>query len=276
MKPQSVNRAFAGYAFDLDGTLHIDGKPLPHAVETVARIRAGGGRVVFVTNKPLQTAADYATELMAMGIPAVAADVVTALDSLLLYLAENRAGATILPIAEPLVAEILRGAGYPITDNPSEAQVVVVSFDRTFDYAKLNAAYRAVRLHGAGLVATNPDPYCPTADGGIPDCRAMLAAIEACTGATAEAVLGKPSRYMAGAVLERLGVPVSAAAMVGDRLATDMVMAKSIGVAAVLVLGGATSQADLERATTRPDYVIAGLHQLVPAGYQAPAASPQR
>ena len=85
-----------------------------------------------------------------------------------------------------------------------------MSFDRTFDYSKLNAAYRAVRLHGAALVATNPDAYCPTPDGGLPDCAAMLAAVEASTGARAEAVTGKPSQFMADAVVGRLGVPVAA------------------------------------------------------------------
>ena len=59
--------------------------------------------------------------------------------------------------------------------------MVVVSWDRGFDYAKLLAAFRAVR-DGARIVATNPDPFCPTADGGLPDCAAMLAALEACTG----------------------------------------------------------------------------------------------
>jgi NagD protein len=144
-----------------------------------------------------------------------------------------------------------------------------VSFDRTFDYAKLLAAYRAVRLHGARLVATNPDPYCPTPDGGLPDCAAMLAAVEACTGATAEAIVGKPSRQMAAAVLDRLGTGAAGAAgaaMVGDRLATDMAMARGAGMTGVLVLTGATSQADLTAAEpgSLPDYVIETLPELLP------------
>jgi NagD protein len=141
-----------------------------------------------------------------------------------------------------------------------------VSFDRTFDYAKLLAAYRAIRLHGARLVATNPDPYCPTPDGGLPDCAAMLAAVEACTGATAEAIVGKPSRQMAAAVLDRLGIGAAGAVMVGDRLATDVAMARSAGMTGVLVLTGATSQADLATAEpgSLPDYVIQTLPELLP------------
>ena len=68
-----------------------------------------------------------------------------------------------------------------------------MSFDRTFDYEKLNAAFQAVRYGGAAIVATNPDPFCPTPEGGIPDCAAMLAAIEACAGARAEAWSESPA-----------------------------------------------------------------------------------
>ena len=183
-------------------------------------------------------------------------------------------------LGETLLLDTLSAAGFTLTAEPSAADVVVVSFDRTFDYAKLLAAYRAVRLSGARLVATNPDPYCPTPDGGLPDCAAMLAAVQACTGAVAEAVVGKPSRHMAAAVLDRLGVAAVSAAMVGDRLGTDMVMARSAGMAGVLVLTGATSPSDLAaaEASELPDYVIQALPQLlvgVPIRHDA-ATSRQR
>jgi ribonucleotide monophosphatase NagD (HAD superfamily) len=142
--------------------------------------------------------------------------------------------------------------------------VVVVSFDRTFDYAKLLAAYRAVRLHGATIVATNPDPYCPSPDGGLPDCAAMLAAVEACTGASAEAVLGKPSPHMAAEVSARLGVPAADAAMVGDRILTDVAMSRALGMTSILVLTGATAASDLAQSSVQPDYVIDSLAGLLP------------
>ena len=112
-------------------------------------------------------------------------------------------------MAERSTIDELREAGFAVTTDPAATQVVVVSFDRTFDYEKLNAAFQAVRYHGATIVATNPDPYCPTPDGGLPDCAAMLAAIEASTGAKAEAIVGKPSIHMAQALLDRLGLPAA-------------------------------------------------------------------
>jgi HAD superfamily hydrolase (TIGR01450 family) len=264
---------FDGYAFDLDGTLYLGDRLLPDAAEVVRRIRQRGAGVVFITNKPLDTAAGYARKLTGLGIPAAESDVVTAVDSLLMYLEERHAKGTILPVTEPLVADVLARHGYALTADPARATVVVASFDRTFDYAKLNAAYRAIRLHGAVMVATNPDPYCPTPDGGLPDCAAMVAAIEACTGVKAEAVLGKPSPYMAKALLARLGVAAGSAAVVGDRITTDVAMAQRAGLAGVLVLTGATRPEDIAGSPVIPDYVIEGLHQLLPDTEPAPAAS---
>ena len=45
-------------------------------------------------------------------------------------------------------------------------------------------------------VATNPDRFCPLPGGrGEPDCAAIIAAVEACTGVRCEANTGKPKRY---------------------------------------------------------------------------------
>ena len=262
----AVPSLFAGYVLDLDGTVYLGDELLPGAAEAIARLRGAGARIVFVTNKPLQSSGEYAAKLTRLGVPAEPADVVTAVDALVHYLHAHHPGRRLVLIAEEVVAVRLRDEGFPIADSPERAEVVVVSFDRTFDYAKLHAAYRAVRENGAAIVATNPDPYCPTPDGGLPDCAAMLAAVEACTGARAEAVVGKPSEHMAAAFLDRLGVDPSHVAVVGDRVETDVAMGRHIGATGILVLSGATSADSAEEATTRPDYVIAGVHELVPGG----------
>jgi NagD protein len=264
-------RIFGGYVFDLDGTLYLGDRLLPGAATTVATLRAAGARIAFLTNKPLETPASYAEKLTALGIPADAADVVSSTDALLRYLAAEAPGSRILPVTEPLVTELLRHTGYsivdPAADEPTTADVVVVSWDRTFDYGKLVAAFRAVRA-GARLIATNPDPFCPTPDGDLPDCAAMLAAIEASTGVRAEAIVGKPSVHMAATLLERLALPADDTIVVGDRLLTDVRMAHESGMASALVLSGATTEASLADAlavaTATPDYVLDGVADILP------------
>lgn len=255
---------FAGYALDLDGTVYLGDVLLPGAAATIGQLRARGARIVFVTNKPLETSAQYAAKLSALGIPATPEDVVTAVDALVRYLHAQHSGQTLLLIAEDVVGERLRQEGFSVTRRPERTQLVVVSFDRGFDYAKLHAAFRAVHHHGAAIVATNPDPYCPTPDGGLPDCAAMLAAVEACTGVRTEAVVGKPSRHMAAALVERLGVDPAATAVVGDRLTTDVAMGQQLGATGILVLTGATTADAARRSEIKPDHVLTGIEQLLP------------
>lgn len=271
-------RRFPAYCLDLDGTVYLGEELLPTAGAAIAALRAAGSRVLFVTNKPLETAADYAAKLTRLGVPAMPADVVTALDSLVSYLTREHPGARVLLVAEPLVANTLATAGFPLTERPEEAQVVVVSFDRGFDYAKLTAAFLAVRA-GAALVGTNPDPWCPTADGGLPDCAALLAAVEVSSGRSAEAVVGKPSHHMAQTLLARLGSDGADAVVVGDRLSTDVAMGQSVGLPGALVLTGATSRTDLQAALAQghpaPDYVLTTLADLLPLpGRHAPTTNP--
>jgi NagD protein len=260
-------RRFGAYVFDLDGTLYLGDQLLPGAAETVASIRDGGGRVAFLTNKPLETPAAYAEKLTDLGIPAAASEVVSSTDALLRYLERHARGARILPITEPLLVGLLHDHDFvtldPATADPTTVDVVVVSWDRTFDYQRLLAAFRAVRA-GARIVATNPDPFCPTPDGDLPDCGAILAAIETATGVRAEAIVGKPSPHMADALLDRLALPPDDTILVGDRLMTDVLMAREAGMASALVLTGATGPDALDGAAVIPDYVLGGVAEVLP------------
>jgi NagD protein len=237
---------------------------------TVATIRANGARIAVLTNMPFVTRATYAAKLTALGIPAAAEEGVSSTDALVRYLCAHARGARLLAITEPLLVRLLRAAGFDVVDpvetpaiEPGAIDVVVVSWDRTFDYAKLHAAFRAVRA-GARIVATNPDPFCPDPDGDLPDCAAMLAAIEASTGATAEAIVGKPSAHMAATLLDRLALPAGDTILVGDRLLTDVRMAQEAGMASALVLTGATPASDLATSPIVPDYVLGGVAEVLP------------
>lgn len=258
-----VDRLFDGYVFDLDGTIYLGEELLPGAKSAIAAVRAAGSRVAFLTNKPLERTSDYARKLTLLGIPTDAADIVSCTDSMLRYLATEWLGRRIYPVAEPLMWEILRESGWELSDDPARVDVVLVSFDRTFSYAKLQIAFDAVRA-GARIVATNSDAFCPVAGGALPDCAAMLAAVEACTETKAEAIVGKPSYHMATALLERLGLEAKGTMLVGDRLGTDIRMAREAGMVGALVLTGATSRAEAEQSDIRPDYVLESVADIVP------------
>lgn len=227
---------YRGFALDLDGTVYLGDALLPGAQQTIEAIRASGRPLVYLTNKPLEPSTEYAAKLTRLGLPTTGDEVISSLDAMVDYLATHHPAATIYCVSEPLVEKVLGEAGHQIVAQPAaaSARVVVVSFDRTFDYQKLLAAYTAVRA-GAVLVATNPDRFCPTPDGGLPDCAAMLAAIEAATGTVAEAIVGKPSAAMAAAVMRRLAVRPAEILMVGDRSETDVRLALKAGFASALI-----------------------------------------
>ncbi|GIV96237.1 MAG: acid sugar phosphatase [Herpetosiphonaceae bacterium] len=257
-------RPYDAYIFDLDGTLYLGEALLPGARETVAALRALGRRIVFLSNNPTRTRAQYAARLAALGLAATEDEIVTSAMVMAAYLGRHRPGARVFVVGERPLKEELRAAGLKLSQRPGAIDVVVASFDRTFTYRKLQIAFDAIRA-GATLVATNPDRYCPVPGGGQPDCAAITAAIEACTGVRAEVVAGKPSPVMIQTVLELLRLPPQRCIMTGDRLETDIAMGRAAEMATALVLTGATSRADLAGSALQPDYVLERLDELLVA-----------
>jgi NagD protein len=255
---------FRGYVFDLDGTVYLGEALLPGARRTIEVLRAVGSRVVFLSNKPLQTRADYAAKLTCLGVSTTPDEVINSSWVLTRWLAQEAAGAALFVIGEPPLLKELQAAGFRLTEEPEEIEFVVASFDRTFNYRKLQIAFDAVRA-GARIVATNADRYCPTPEGGLPDAAAVIGAIEGCTGRTVEVVVGKPSPITVRAILDRLQLPARDCIMVGDRLETDIRMGQEAGMATAVVLTGVTTPDLLATSRIQPDYVLERLDELLPS-----------
>ena len=251
-----------GWLFDLDGTIYRGEELIRGADTVIAALRRAGCRVAFLSNKPLFTRADYAAKLTRLGIPTTPDEVVHSSIVLARHLATLDPGAPVFVIGEPPLVGELRAHGFEVRAD-HHVRWVVIAFDRTFDYAKLNIALQAVRRAGARLIATNPDRTCPTEDGEIPDCAGMIAAVEAVTGRSVEAIVGKPSPIILDVALAALGVTAAECAMVGDRIETDIVMARQRGLASVLVLSGITTRDDPRIAELAPDLVLPSVEDLL-------------
>jgi len=253
-----------GFIFDLDGTLYLGDELLPGAADCVARLRAADKKVAFVSNKPIGRRGEFAAKLDKLGIPCRTEDVINSALVVARYLEHVRPGARCFPVAEPPVIEELLAHGLTICEDPEEIEVVVVSFDRTFDYRKLDIAYRAA-LHGADLIATNPDRTCPMPGYDLPDAACMIAAIEACTERKVEPIVGKPSGIMLKESLDLLGLDAAHCAMVGDRPETDILMAHKAQMTGILVLTGVATAAAAAALPERPDYIIESVATLAEA-----------
>jgi HAD superfamily hydrolase (TIGR01457 family) len=256
-----VRFPYAGWLFDLDGTVYRGDRLIPGADRAVAALRAAGRRVAFLSNKPLETRADYAAKLVRLGVPARADDVVNSSLVLARYLRDRDAGAAVFVIGEPPMIAEMRAHGFEVRDD-ERVGWVVIAFDRTFSYAKLNTALQAVK-RGARLIATNPDRTCPVEGGEIPDCAGMIAAVEAVTDRRVEVIVGKPSPIILEVALGVLGVPAAETVIVGDRIDTDIAMGKRSGLRTILVLSGVTRPDDPRIADLAPDHVIPSVAELV-------------
>ena len=151
---------FLGYIFDLDGTIYLGEKIIHGAKETIEKLKSLSKKIVYLSNKPLQTRDDYAAKLTRLGIPTNPVEVINSSLVMARWLSRQAPGATIYAIGEPPLIEEMIQAGFCISEKAEEIQYVIASFDRTFDYRKLNIALQAIRK-GARFVATNPDRTCP-------------------------------------------------------------------------------------------------------------------
>jgi len=263
------DRLLGGYIFDLDGTIYLGDELLPGAKRLVAALRALDRKILFLSNNPTRDPDAYAAKLTRLGIPTgpeqILNTVVTTVDWFRRYHPE----ATVYPISEEPLRRALAAAGIRMSENPAEIDVVIASYDRTFDYRKLQIAWDAIAFHRrARLVSTNPDRFCPFPGGhGEPDAAAIVGAIEGCTGVRCEQTMGKPDPFMLEAALSRLGLPASGCVMVGDRLMTDIRMAVDAGMPSALVLTGETTPATLalHPAEGRPTWVLDRVDALLPA-----------
>ena len=245
-----------GFILDMDGTIYLSERALPGAVETIAALRRRGLAVAFVSNKPLEPGSAYAARLTRLGIPTEPRDVITSGYVLSRHLAQTAPRARVFVIGEPPLLQEMREAGLRLTEEPSEIDVVVAAFDRTFDYRKWNIAFQALKFHGAHFVATNPDRTCPVDGGEIPDCAGIIAALEVTTGKQVELIAGKPSPMMIQAGARLLDVPLDQCLVVGDRLETDILMGREAGAKTAVVLTGVTRREHLATSPIQPDYVL--------------------
>lgn len=246
---------YQAYLFDLDGTIYLGDTLLPGAADTLAALREQGCRTIFLSNNPTKTRQQYAEKLTRLGIPTGVDDVINSSWVMAQWLRREAPSARLFVVGEEPLLDDLRDAGFRFSEQAGEIDVVVASFDRTFAYRKLQIAFDAIRA-GARLVATNPDRYCPVPGGGEPDCAAIIAAIEACTGARCEVVVGKPSPIMVATVLDLLKLPAAQCMMVGDRLETDIQMGIDAGMATCLVLTGDATRATLAASGLTPTLVL--------------------
>ena len=249
---------------DLDGCVWVGDEPTPGAVEAIGALRAAGKDVLFVTNDARVGGDDFVRKLWRLGFQASLSEVVTVGGAIQHVLAETDRWRGAYVVGSDAIHRHVNDAGVRIVngrDVPTADVVVLAAHDR-FTYDELRGAVQAT-LAGAEVLAAGRDATFPMPDGHWPGTGAIVAAVEAATGATAVSV-GKPEAQIFRTALDRLGADDGAGALVvGDRLDSDLAGAHAAGLDGAIVLTGATTAREAAMADPAPVAVAPTLADLL-------------
>ena len=249
------------FLLDMDGTLYLDDALFPGTLPFLRRIREKGGRYLFLTNNSSRGADAYVEKLRLLGIESTPEDFLTSVDALILFLRKgDYQGKPLAAAGTESFRSQLRQAGFPVTADRDEAEVLICGFDTELTFQKLEDACILLN-RGVEFLATNPDWVCPTWYGYVPDCGSVCEMLFRATGRRPK-VIGKPQPEMALLAMESTGFSPEETVLVGDRLYTDIACAANAGIDSVLVLSGESSRKDLKTSEVQPRWVLQDVAEL--------------
>ena len=252
-------RARKGFICDMDGVIYLGNQLLPGVAEFVNWLNENDKRFLFLTNSSERSPKELQQKLQRMGLDIGEEHFYTSALATAAFLKKQVPGCTAFVIGAPGLLNALYDVG--VTMNDVDPDYVIVGETASYNYEVITKAVRLV-LNGARLIATNSDLTGPTEFGIAPACRSLVAPIELATGKKAY-FMGKPNPLMMRTGLHLLGVHSEEAAMVGDRMDTDVIAGMESGLATVLVLSGCTSRADINDYPYRPTYILNGVGEIV-------------
>jgi 4-nitrophenyl phosphatase len=249
----------------MDGVLWRGAETLPSVPEFFSFLKERGIPYVLATNNSTKSVTDYVMRLTKLGIAADPAQIITSVVVTGEYMVKHfPPGTPIFVIGSDALEAAMVELGYVV--DPHHAAAVVVGLDVKLSYDRLRIGGQRI-MAGAAFIGTNADPSLPTAGGlFLPGSGTIIAALQTMT-RRAPLLMGKPGPQMFLTALERLGADPAHTLMIGDRLETDILGAKQLGMQAALVLTGVADEndADAPQATGNlpPDGVFASLADLL-------------
>lgn len=231
-------RAKDGFLCDMDGVIYHGNHLIDGVADFVNWLYRENKRFLFLTNSSERSPAELRQKLQRLGLDIDESHFYTSALATAKFLKDQSPGCSAYVIGEPGLVNALYEVG--ITMNDVNPDYVVVGETHNYNYDSIINAVKFVN-QGAKLIGTNTDLTGPSDYGIIPACRAFIAPIELATGSKAYFV-GKPNPLMMRTGIKKLGVHSANAAMIGDRMDTDIVAGMESGMDTVLVLSGVSSE----------------------------------
>jgi NagD protein len=254
-----AKREIRSWLMDMDGVLVREEHAIPGADQFIARLRERGVPFLVLTNNSIYTQRDLAARLRTSGLDVPEEAIWTSALATARFLEDQRPEGSAFVIGEAGLTTALHAAGYTLTDR--DPDYVVLGETRTYSFERITRAIRLIES-GARFIATNPDATGPTLDGPLPATGAVAALISRATGIEPYFV-GKPNPLMMRSALNAIDAHSETAAMVGDRMDTDIVSGLEAGMETILVLTGLTTVADAERHPYRAARIVDSIADLL-------------
>jgi NagD protein len=254
-----TEREIHSWLIDMDGVLVREEQPIPGADRFIARLRERGTPFLVLTNNSIYTRRDLAARLASSGLDVPEEAIWTSALATARFLEDQRPQGTAFVIGEAGLTTALHDAGYTLTERAPD--YVVLGETRTYSFERITRAIRLI-VDGARFIATNPDPIGPTADGPLPATGSVAALISHASGVDPYFV-GKPNPLMMRSALNAIDAHSETAAMIGDRMDTDVVSGLEAGMETVLVLSGVTTREDAERYPYRASRIVESVADLL-------------
>ncbi len=245
---------------DMDGVLVRENTAIEGASEFLEALQEKGLPYLVLTNNSIFTNRDLSVRLSQSGLEVPEERIWTSANATAAFLEQQSPSSSAFVIGEAGLITALHHANYVMTE--TDPEYVVLGETRTYDF---NALTKAIRLIGGGakFVATNPDVTGPSDDGTLPATGAVASMISAATGKKPY-FIGKPNPIMIRAGLNKIGAHSETAAMIGDRMDTDVLAGVEAGLRTHLVLSGSTTLEQVGDYPYRPAWIHNSIADIVP------------
>lgn len=244
-----------GFICDMDGVIYHGNRLLPGVKEFVNWLVENKKNFLFLTNSSQYTPRELQNKLARMGLDVDEAHFYTSALATACFLDSQAPGCSAYVVGEHGILNALYDKG--IMYNDVDPDYVVVGESACYNLEQITKAIRLVNA-GAKLIGTNSDLTGPTESGIAPACRALIAPIELATERKAY-FIGKPNPLMMRTGLRLLNVHSANAAIIGDRMDTDIISGIETGLDTVLVLSGVTTPDIIKKYPYRPRLVLNGV-----------------
>ncbi len=244
---------------DMDGVLVRGEQAIPGADRFLTRLREREIPFLILTNNSIYTRRDLAARLVDGGLDVPEEAIWTSALATARFLEGQRPEGSAFVIGEAGLTTALHDAGYTLTE--SAPDYVILGETRTYSFERITRAIRLIE-GGARFIATNPDATGPSTGGLLPATGSVAALISRATGVEPY-FIGKPNPLMMRSALNAIDAHSETAAMIGDRMDTDIVSGLEAGMETILVLTGITNRDSAELYPYRPARIVESVADLI-------------